>query len=167
MELIVLRNGEEVRVTLDRSGQASVVRIGDNIYEVNSVSTVGSVRSLIVAGRQYEVSIKRSDANRYQVSHRGAVEEVEVLDPLAYLASEGLGRGKLEGPQTISAYMPGRVVKVLVAEGDEVEAGEGLVVLEAMKMENEIQADHAGVVRRVLVTDGQPVEGGDPLFEME
>ena len=167
MELIVLRNGEEFRVTIDSSWETSAVRIGDKSYEVNSVSTVGSVRSLIIAGRQYEVSIKRSNANRYQISHRGAVEEVEVLDPLAYLASEGLAGKKLEGLQTISAYMPGRVVKVLVAEGDEVEAGEGLVVLEAMKMENEIQADHAGVVRRVLVTDGQPVEGGDPLFEIE
>jgi biotin carboxyl carrier protein len=62
--------------------------------------------------------------------------------------------------------MPGRVVEVLVREGDEVTVGQGLVVLEAMKMENEIQAERAGKVTKVFVTAGQPVEGGDLLFEL-
>ncbi|MGB5552633.1 MAG: biotin/lipoyl-containing protein, partial [Thermoanaerobaculia bacterium] len=63
-------------------------------------------------------------------------------------------------------YMPGRVVELLVQEGDEVTVGQGLVVLEAMKMENEIQADRAGTVKKIFVSAGQPVEGGDPLFEL-
>ena len=67
----------------------------------------------------------------------------------------------------MNAYMPGRVITVLVAEGDAIEPGQGLIVLEAMKMENEIQAEAAGVVRRVLASPGQTVEGGDPLFEIE
>jgi biotin carboxyl carrier protein len=62
--------------------------------------------------------------------------------------------------------MPGRVVSLMVEEGQEVADGEGLVVLEAMKMENEIRAETAGVVRKILVTEGQTVEGGDPLFEI-
>jgi len=63
--------------------------------------------------------------------------------------------------------MPGRVVVIMVEEGDTVAAGQGLVVLEAMKMENEIQAESAGIVRRVHVTAGQAVEGGDLLFDIE
>jgi biotin carboxyl carrier protein len=63
--------------------------------------------------------------------------------------------------------MPGRVVEILAAEGERVEAGQGVLVLEAMKMKNEIQAESAGVVTRILVDEGQTVEGGDPLFEME
>ncbi len=62
--------------------------------------------------------------------------------------------------------MPGRVVALLVDEGDEVEPGQGVVVLEAMKMENEIAAEHGGVVTKVHVEPGQAVEGGDPLFEL-
>jgi biotin carboxyl carrier protein len=62
--------------------------------------------------------------------------------------------------------MPGRVVAVLAAEGEAVEAGQGVVVLEAMKMENEIRAEHAGTVGRLFVQPGQAVEGGDPLFEL-
>ena len=60
-----------------------------------------------------------------------------------------------------------RVVAVHVGEGDRVTAGQGLVVLEAMKMQNEITAERQGVVRQVFVTSGQAVEGGDPLFEIE
>ena len=63
--------------------------------------------------------------------------------------------------------MPGRVVDILVREGEKVEPGDGLVVLEAMKMENEIQAERAAVVSRIFVTPGQAVEGGDPLFELD
>ena len=63
--------------------------------------------------------------------------------------------------------MPGRVIEILAQEGQEVAAGQGVLVLEAMKMENEIQAENDGVVRRILVETGQAVEGGDPLFEIE
>jgi pyruvate carboxylase subunit B len=62
--------------------------------------------------------------------------------------------------------MPGRVVAVLAREGEEVAAGQGIVVLEAMKMENEILADRAGTIRALFVQPGQAVEGGDPLFEI-
>ena len=63
--------------------------------------------------------------------------------------------------------MPGRVVALLVAQGDQVEPGQGVLVLEAMKMENEIAAEAAGVVSQFFVEEGQAVEGGDPLFEVE
>ena len=63
--------------------------------------------------------------------------------------------------------MPGRVVEVRVQAGDRVEAGQPLVVLEAMKMQNEIQAERAGTVSRVFVGAGQAVEGGDPLVEVD
>ena len=63
--------------------------------------------------------------------------------------------------------MPGRVVEVRVQPGDRVEAGQPMIVLEAMKMQNEIQAERAGTVSRVFVTAGEAVEGGDPLVEVE
>ncbi|MCH9648528.1 MAG: biotin/lipoyl-binding protein [Deltaproteobacteria bacterium] len=63
--------------------------------------------------------------------------------------------------------MPGRVVTLLVSEGDQVEEGQGILVLEAMKMENEIPAESSGVVSRLLVECGQAVDNGDPLFEVE
>ena len=88
-----------------------------------------------------------------------------MVDPLTHLARQAHGAAAA-GAHQVSAYMPGRVVAVLVEEGQAVEAGQGLVVLEAMKMENEIQAEAAGVVTKILVAPGQAVEGGDPLFEI-
>ena len=125
------------------------------------------MRSLIIEGRQFEVSVRRQNGGSYSVGHQGAIDEVEVLDPLSYLAGQGSAGAKRKGAHQIEAYMPGRVVEILVEEGTRVEAGQGLIVLEAMKMENEIQAEHEGVVKRIFVTAGQAVEGGDPLFELE
>jgi pyruvate carboxylase subunit B len=166
VELIVLHNGEEHRVEIESDDKGCVVRIGERAYLVDRVPTSGTVRSLVIEGRQFEVSVRPNSGGRYQIGLPGAIEEVEVLDPLTYLAQKGEAREASRGPRTVTAYMPGRVVALLVEEGQEVESGEGLVVLEAMKMENEIRAETAGVVRKVLVTEGQTVEGGDPLFEI-
>ena len=65
------------------------------------------------------------------------------------------------------AYMPGRVVSVLVEEGAAVEPGQPLMVLEAMKMQNEIVAEHRGVVKKIHVAAGDSVDSGAPLFELE
>jgi pyruvate carboxylase subunit B len=167
MRLVVLRDGEETSVEVEHRGNAHAVRLGERTYIVDSVTTNSTVRSLVIEGQQFEVAVRRKEGGRYHVIHRGSIAEVEVLDPLAHLAREGSARIGRGGPQKISAYMPGRVVAILVEEGDRVTAGQGIVVLEAMKMENEIQAEQPGVVSRVLVTAGQAVEGGDPLFELE
>ncbi|MGB5514633.1 MAG: biotin/lipoyl-containing protein [Thermoanaerobaculia bacterium] len=166
MELIVLSNGHEARVELEHLGSGIEVKIEDRKYLVDTVATNGSVRSLIIEGRQFEVAVRSREEGRYQISHRGSIEEVEVLDPLTHLARQGSDSRSQEGLGRVTAYMPGRVVELLVQEGDEVTVGQGLVVLEAMKMENEIQAERAGVVKKVFVVAGQPVEGGDPLFEL-
>ena len=89
-----------------------------------------------------------------------------VADPLTHLAAQAAGGKGGRRQQKVTAYMPGRVVAVLVEEGQEVQAGQGVVVLEAMKMENEIRAESDGTIRQVFVTPGQNVEGGDPLFEL-
>jgi biotin carboxyl carrier protein len=71
------------------------------------------------------------------------------------------------GPQRVTAPMPGKVVRVLVKAGDEVTARQGLVVVEAMKMENELRAARDGRVREVLVSEGQSVDAGSPLMVVE
>jgi len=166
MELIVLSNGHEARVEVEHLGSGIEVRIGDRLYLVDTVATNGAVRSLIIEGRQFEVAVRSREEGRYQISHRGSIEEVEVLDPLTHLARQGSESRSQKGLGKVTAYMPGRVVELLVQEGDEVRVGQGLVVLEAMKMENEIQAERAGTVKKIFVSAGQPVEGGDLLFEL-
>ncbi len=170
MELIVRRVGErggdEIRVELRRSGDGFEVRVGERVYRLDRVEANGSIRSFLIDGAQHELSVRSEGARRYVVSGSGGMEVVEVVDPLTLLAERSHAGAGGPAAHRVTAYMPGRVVAVLVEEGATVAAGQGVVVLEAMKMENEIQAESAGVVTRILVEPGQPVEGGDPLFEI-
>jgi acetyl/propionyl-CoA carboxylase alpha subunit len=167
MELIAQRDGRPQRVQVRRLDEGYEVRVGERVYQVDARVTDGGVQSLLIAHGQYEVSIHERGEGRYWVSGTDGACLVEVTDRLTHLAQEtrdGTGGG---GLQQISALMPGRVVAILAKEGDRLAAGQGVVVVEAMKMENEIQVERPAVVRRILVEVGKTVEGGDPLFEIE
>ncbi len=167
MDLIVRAGEREVRASVERADRGGYsVRIGDTIYAVDAVPVGRSLRSLLVAGAQHEVAVRVESEGRYAVTADGRQQVVEVADPLTHLARQTRGGRQAPGPELVTAYMPGRVVSVLVEPGASVTAGQGLVVLEAMKMQNEIHAERGGTVTRVLVSPGQAVEGGDPLFEI-
>jgi biotin carboxyl carrier protein len=112
--------------------------------------------SLRVAGRSHEVGLERQ-ANGYRVAFPGDSLTVE-------LASATRGNGAparhAHGPARLTAPMPGRIVRVLSLPGSDVVAGQGLVVIEAMKMENELRAPRAGRLLELLVREGQAVEAG-------
>lgn len=168
MELIARHGEREERVRVTRDGNHFTVTVGDRVHSVEALHLAGreGLWSLIVNGAQHEVAVADEGGGRYRVSTATGLERVEVTDPLTHLAREAHGAAAGGGTETVTAYMPGRVAAVLVEEGEEVQAGQGVVVLEAMKMENEIAPDRAGKVTRIHVQEGQPVEGGDPLFDL-
>jgi len=92
---------------------------------------------------------------------------VEILDERRLRMRAAGGRFAVEGPQTIVAPMPGKVVKVLVKVGDEVKEGQGLVVVEAMKMENELASPKDGVVKEIHAKENASVESGAKLLVVE
>jgi biotin carboxyl carrier protein len=114
-------------------------------------------------GRSYEVSVE-ARGDTYYVRHGAAELLVTLSDPSRQAREAGAGA---EGPENILSMMPGKVVRVMIAEGDEVAAGQGLVVVEAMKMENEIAATKPGRVSAIHVEAGQTVEGGAVLMVIE
>jgi biotin carboxyl carrier protein len=160
--------GYEIAVEAVETGAAGAAPPGAaRTYLVEVARVREGLYSLLIAGAQHEVAVRRRGDGSYWVSDaRGAVA-VEVADPLTHLAARGAAAKGGRRRRRVTAYMPGRVVELLVAEGDTVRAGQGVLVLEAMKMQNEIQAEHEGTVTRILVQQGQPVDGGDPLFEIE
>lgn len=170
MDLIVRQQDREEKLRLERHDHGYTVSLGERTYEINVASAKGgSLLSLCLNdGRQFEVAIRRSGSaahGTYHVSSRRGVHAVEVMDPLAHLAEQS--RVEAAGSKgAVRAYMPGRVVDILVAEGDTVSKGQGIVVLEAMKMKNEIAAECDGKVVAIKVQSGQAVEGGDILFEI-
>lgn len=171
MDLIALHEDRQEKLAVHRETHGYTVAVGEASYRVDALKIhedrQGLILSLRIDGRHFEVAVSPDGDDRYRVASGAVAETVEMMDPLTYMAREahrGVGR---HGAETVTAYMPGRVVDVLVEEGAEVQAGQGVVVLEAMKMENEIQADSAGTVRKIFVEAGQAVEGGDSLFEIE
>jgi biotin carboxyl carrier protein len=166
MNLIVRQGDREEKVQVRRSGEGYEVVVGDWTWHVDAAVVQDGVRSLRVEGEQQEVSVRRKGEDWVVVSRQGAVT-VSVTDPLTHLANQTRGGKGGRRQQRVDAYMPGRVVALLAKEGDEVAAGQGVLVLEAMKMENEIRAEHEGRITRIYVEPGQAVDAGNPLFEME
>ena len=173
MELVIRAAQAERRVRVERDGDRYVIQIGEigeaggiRRYEVDIVELGAQLRSLLIDGQQFDVGLAPLPGDRYRVSWDGQSEIVEVADPLTHLARASRQGEGVQGHREIRAYMPGRVVSLAVSEGDAVVAGQALLVLEAMKMQNEIQAETDGTVKRIHVAPGEAVEGGDPLVEI-
>jgi biotin carboxyl carrier protein len=122
------------------------------------------VFSVLVKGASYDVRlIETPQGMRAEASGREFA--VEVRDPrdMARGARASIGSGR----QNIAALMPGKVIRVLVSVGDSVDVGQGLVVVEAMKMQNEMKATHAGRVTEIRASAGQTVGAGEALLVIE
>jgi biotin carboxyl carrier protein len=169
VELLVRSEGREERVTLENHEGRLRACVGERTYLLDRAGR-GPAWSLIVDGVQSELVVleraRSAGSTHYWVSEGGRGCEVAVFEPLAFLAQRGGVSSGAGTAAVVKAYMPGRVVSVLLAEGAAVRRGQGVVVLEAMKMENEILAESDGVLAKVWVEPGQAVEGGDPLFEL-
>jgi biotin carboxyl carrier protein len=144
-------NGRELRVRVEQDGPEWRVDTGDGIREASVIETEPGVYSILIDGRSYEV--------------RTSAIAVEIDDPRE-LRRSGAEVG-LEGRQTVSAPMPGKVVRVLVAEGDIVVHGQGLVVIEAMKMQNEMKSPKPGTVVSLTAIEGLAVAAGEILAIVE
>ncbi len=119
---------------------------------------------LELEGQTFPLVLEPGSRGRWTVSSRGDRVELEVLDERIERARRSAGTAQAHSaPPVLTAPMPGLVIRVRVSPGEPVQPGSSLVVLEAMKMENELKAVAAAVVDRVLVEPGQPVEKGDVL----
>lgn len=148
--------GSSWNVTLDgESCNADFRRIdGDDIY------------SLLMENASFELLIVNGEVES-SVIQSGRSIDLTVESARQHQARLIADDGDASGEQVVRSVMPGIVVAVEVAEGDTVEAGQGLCVLEAMKMENEICAAAPGIVRSISVEAGQTVGGGEVLMEIE
>jgi biotin carboxyl carrier protein len=122
--------------------------------------------SLLVENRSFTVDVTSKDDN-YTVASAGKSFQLRVLDERrAARPGEGNNAAR-EGGKEIRSFMPGKVVEVLVAVGDEVSKDQGVLIVEAMKMENEVRAAAAGKVKEIRVSPGQAVESGELLVVLE
>ncbi|HXW18189.1 MAG TPA: biotin/lipoyl-containing protein [Candidatus Acidoferrales bacterium] len=148
-QIELTRDGSRVKATIDgRKVEADAVVVGKGVY------------SVLAGGRSFEVRIEEHGASVIAVCGGGEFH-ASIRDPRKF--RRGSGAHSAEGRLEVTARMPGKVVRILVHEGETVIAGQGLLVVEAMKMQNEIRSPKAGTVEKVIVSEGQPVNAGDSL----
>jgi biotin carboxyl carrier protein len=169
MHYVALVNGEErqVEITEGPAGQFQLT-MGGRTMTVDSRVVSDTTQSLICGMEAYNIEAEKNPAGGENVLVRGHIVGVEVVDlrTLRLRHAQQVVTGP-EGPAAITAPMPGKVVAVLVTEGQEVKEGQGLVVVEAMKMENELKSPRAGIVKELKVEAGATVESGVALCVVE
>ena len=158
MILQIQAAGRTRGVEVTRIGDRFLVSIDGRQHEVD-VKDIDGVLSLLIGTRSYEVTVSPT-----MVHVDGVPVEVSVARTRGAAHGAAAPEG---GPQRIAAPMPGKIVKLLVKPGDTVEARQGLVVVEAMKMENELKARASGTVSEVRVAEGSLVEAGAILVVLE
>jgi biotin carboxyl carrier protein len=156
-----------MRYTVDLAGTSVAVDVGAD--SASLVQVPGTpIWLLTVEGAVHEVIAHRTAPGRYTLSIGGHRFEAEALDDRARAIREMAAKAGAvaSGPAPLKAPMPGLIVRIHVAPGDRVAAGDPLIVMEAMKMENELRAPAAGTVRAISVTPGTAVEKGALLVEL-
>jgi biotin carboxyl carrier protein len=135
-------------------------------YEIDAQLLEGDNLSLLLDGISYWVELE-SSPERTLARVRRQTFALEVRDERRHRLRQAAPVVTLEGRQTVRSPMPGKVVKLLVRAGDSVKSGQGLVVVEAMKMENELKSPKDGKVVEILVAEGAAVESQAPLLAVE
>jgi biotin carboxyl carrier protein len=166
-ELIVTAEGRDRTVVVDGPGPDGQFRVAiDGVEQlVDAVALRPGTWSLVIAGRSYLVDL---DRRRTGIAASVGASEVmlQVEDALRKRLTSAAGSRGLARGEMIRAPIAGKVVKVVVAVGDQVAPGHAVIVLEAMKMENELAAERGGTVSAIHKSAGQAVETGDLLLEI-
>jgi biotin carboxyl carrier protein len=121
---------------------------------------------MLVDGRSYEVDLEE-DGESLNALVDDNLFRIDLVDERRQRLRAARGKFSVAGPQTIRAPMPGKIVKILVEKGAEVTEGQGVIIIEAMKMENELRAPKAGKVKDILVAEGQTVDNRAELVAIE
>jgi biotin carboxyl carrier protein len=157
-------DGKNYRLELDRAEGQWSCRLDGRDVDVDAVLVRPDVLSLRIGDLAYEIKSERvaSETHLWVGASRFSVE---IRDPRSLRSRSRAGDD--QGPRKVVAPMPGKVVRLLVREGDQVELGAGLAVVEAMKMQNEIKSPKKGIVRKILMSEGAAVNAGDVLAIVE
>lgn len=161
------KGGETKTVGLEELSENQFeVTIDGATVHVDVARSGRTIYSIIEDGKQFEVMIDERGARGFDVLVGGQLLHLQAYDERSKLLA-ATAKAVITGPQRVEAEMPGKVVKIVVTAGATVQEGQGVLILEAMKMENEIKSPVDGVLTEISVAEGQTVESGAQLFVVE
>jgi biotin carboxyl carrier protein len=151
-----------------REGTRAVVKVDDHKYEIDILQVEKGIYSILYKGLSYNVELFRTDSSKkYIVNTLMKSFHVEVIDEESrYIQSRKKGLD-MEGENNVASPMPGKVIKIPVNNGDQVSAGQTLIVVEAMKMQSEFKATSDKTVREILVKEGDTVNAHQVMMRLE
>ncbi len=161
----VLIDGKTHKLELSHAEGGWNCRLDGREIQMDAVLARPNVLSIVIGGKAYEVKRERT-ATDLHIWVESARYAAEVRDPRSLRSRKSDGAAG-EGPQKLVAAMPGKVVRVLVQEKDAIEAGQGILVVEAMKMQNELKSPKKGVVSQMRAKEGANVNAGEVLAVVE
>jgi biotin carboxyl carrier protein len=150
-----------VEITRVANGERYLCRVDGGAIELDSSLPEPGVLSLIVGGKSHEIRLD-GVAGETLIVFDGKRYSAEIRDPRSLRGRKGKA-GASDGPKKITAPMPGKVVRILAQVNSEVEAGQGVVVIEAMKMQNELKSPKKGTLKKIMAVEGATVNAGDTL----
>ena len=165
MFLEILCNAHRVPIELTTSGGKRRILLDGRELDCDWIPLPEGRYSIIVNGRVFDLGVELN-GQTCTVASRNGTYTVRLIDSRHLPSGRDADQG-MAGLQRISAEMPGKVVRILVKVGDTVKLDQGLLVLEAMKMQNEIRAPKSGVVKEVGVIEGKAVNSGEFLISLE
>lgn len=164
MKLLAKIDGESVEVDIRRSGDQVTAKVGDRSYDLEVLETDPGVFALRRGAHLVQAVVSNGAPTR--VALQGREFEIEIADPKR-LRGAGIDAEHGAGTAEIKTMMPGKVVRILVEPGATVTKGEGVIVVEAMKMQNEMKSPKDGTVREIRAAEGETVNAGDVLVVIE
>jgi len=163
---LAIEFGEKTR-TIEIGSEAAgangrvLYAVDGRAIEADAIEVAPGTYSILIGGNSFEARVER-DGAAMRITVGGHEYAARIHDPRQWRRNRG-ATAEAEGRQNVIAPMPGKVVRVLVRAGEAVEAGKGVVVVEAMKMQNEVRSPKSGKVERVLISEGQTVAAGEVL----
>ncbi|MGE5247785.1 MAG: biotin/lipoyl-containing protein [Verrucomicrobiota bacterium] len=167
MNYVATVGERDVRIRVEQLGGSNYQVTIDGVeHVVDAQRIAGNLWSVLSGNASFEVDVTMAPADEYEVLIRGDCHKFTLMNEQRRAMIRAGGKGAV-GKAMVTSPMPGKVVKLLVEEGEEVSVGQGVVVVEAMKMENELKAAVAGKVKEIFVGEGEIVEAGAKLLLVE
>jgi biotin carboxyl carrier protein len=153
-------DGKLRSVELTHTGERARWTIDGRALDANAAEVSPGIYSILIGGKSLEARVESRSDSELRVAVAGREFNAAIRNSRKWKRNRAAGT-EAEGRQQVTAPMPGKIVLVLVKTGEAVDAGQGIVVVEAMKMQNEIRSPRSGTVERLLVVEGQTVNAGE------